>query len=485
MYMRLFFTIVLTLALNYLSFEVFAQNGKEVVNIKNTKLQSSPTLRNYLIINDILIEGNHKTKDRIILRELDVNVGDTIFLPKADTILSRNKNKIFNTNLFVNVDLALIRESVDEALLHIKLDERWYIFPGPIFELSDRNFNEWWNTYGADLSRTNYGMRVVVENFRGRKEKLDLLAQFGFTQKFGILYEIPYFDRQQKHGLIFDISYSQNKSVAYRTNDHQLSFVESPELISEKLEAGISLTKRNAFYGFHRFELKYFNNSVSDTIVQLNPLYFLNGSNRQQYFRFSYSFTYDKRDIAAYPLRGSLLILNFRRSGLGFFDGLNSTFISGAYGKYHNLGKKFFLENTFKVQMSFQPNQPYFNAKALGYGDDVLRGYELYVIDGQGFFTNKNTLRYQLFKFQKKLGFIPIQQFRKLPLAGYLTAYLDTGYTRDKYFTEGNQRFANKFLYGGGIGIDIVTFYDLVLKMNYSINRDGESGFFLNFRSSL
>ena len=465
--------------------DVCAQRVGKATDVKYAQSQNSLPVKNYVVINDILIEGNQKTKERIILRELDVQIGDTIYLPQLDTVLVRNKNKIFNTNLFINVDLAVVQETTDETLLHIKLDERWYIFPGPIFELSDRNFNEWLNTYDADLSRTNYGMRIVIENFRGRKEKVDLLTQFGFTQKLGLLYEIPYFDRQQKHGLIFDVIYSQNKSVAYRTNDHQLSFIDSSELVSERFEAGISLTKRNAFYGVHRFEVKYFHNFVADTILSLNPQYFLNGENRQQYLRFAYSFVYDKRDIAAYPLHGSVLLLNFHRSGLGFFNGLNSTFISAAYGKYHDLGKKFFLENTFKVQMAFQPNQPYFNAKALGYGDDVLRGYELYVIDGQGFFTNKNTLRYQLFKTQKTLGFIPISQFRKLPLAGYLTAYLDTGYTRDEYFTEGNQRFSNKLLYGGGIGIDIVTFYDLAFKVNYSINRDGETGFFLNFRSSL
>ncbi|MDX2305391.1 MAG: hypothetical protein NW226_21450 [Microscillaceae bacterium] len=484
--MRLFPVLAFFVNLFFLSFGLSAQSLEDSsATIPGVKLQSSSESRNYVIINRVLIEGNRKTQERIILRELDVQVGDTIYLPQADTILIRNKNKIFNTNLFVQVDVSLVRETYFEALLHIKLDERWYIFPAPIFELSDRNFNEWINTYNADLGRTNYGMRLVVENFRGRKEKLDALVQFGFTQKFGLLYEIPYIDRKQKHGLIFDLIYAQNKSIAYRTTDNKLSFIDSSSLVLERFEAGLSLTKRNAFYGVHRFEIKYFNNYVADTILRLNPSYFLNADNRQEYLRFAYNFTYDKRDIAAYPLKGSLLIFNFQRNGLGFLKGLNSTHFSLGYGKYNDLGKKFYLENIFKVQASFQPSQPYYNAKALGYGADVLRGYELYVVDGQGFFTNKNTLRYQLFKTQKTLGFVPLAQFRKIPLAAYITAYFDTGYVRDRYFTEGNQRLSNKFLYGGGLGFDLVTFYDLVLKLNYSINREGETGFYLNFKSAL
>ncbi len=463
---------------------VDAQALVQKTDEKHPILQSAPELA-YYVIGYIVIEGNRKTRKDIILRELDLKVGDTLFVSKIDTALVRNRNKIFNTNLFVTVDLSLENANPPQALLRIKLEERWYIFPGPIFELSDRNFNEWWNTYDADFGRTNYGVRVVIENFRGRKEKLDLLAQFGFTRKFGLVYEIPYIDQKQKHGLIFGASYRQNKSIAYRTSGHQLDFADSSSVLQERLEASVALTKRNAYYQFHRLELKYVSNYVADTILELNPQFYLSLDNRIQYFNLSYSFKKDKRDIAAYPLHGNLLQLEAHRSGLGIFNGLNNTRFLATYQLLKELGKGFYLENFFKGRVSFQPEQPYFNAQALGYREDFLRGYELYVIDGHSYVLSKNTLRFQLFKTQKELNFIPIQQFRTIPLAAYLTAYFDTGYVRDDYFTENNQRFSNKLLYGAGLGLDVVTFYDLIFKLNYSVNRDGEFGFFLNFRSSL
>ena len=56
-------------------------------------------------------------------------------------------------------------KSMDGYYVDVMVDvkERWYIFPLPIFELADRNFNEWWKT--RDFSRTNYGLSVVQNNF--------------------------------------------------------------------------------------------------------------------------------------------------------------------------------------------------------------------------------------------------------------------------------------------------------------------------------
>ena len=44
----------------------------------------------------------------------------------------------------------------------IDLVERWYIWPYPILEISERNFNVWWDDFQSsnyqDFSRFNYGV---------------------------------------------------------------------------------------------------------------------------------------------------------------------------------------------------------------------------------------------------------------------------------------------------------------------------------------
>jgi outer membrane protein assembly factor BamA len=468
---------------------LYAQDTLAKLDLSASIIDSLAEGKKYLVLQEVILEGNHKTKPQIIWRELDVKSGDTLLLQDVDTILVRNKNKIFNTNLFVSVELVLEYLAPQKALLRVKMEERWYVFPFPIFELSDRNFNEWWNNYNADLRRTNYGLRFVWENFRGRKEKLELLTQFGFVRKFALNYDIPYLDRRQKHGLNFSANYVQNKSIAYVTDNHKLIFIDSKtQLMREKVEFSLGLTKRNAYYSFHLLELRFRNTWVADTIVQLNPNYFLGAKRTQKYFTARYNFRRDLRDVFAYPLKGSLFEFSLEKNGLGLFkdlEDLNTARVEVGYAKYQALSKKFYIENYFRGAWLVQSKVPYANAQALGYSESGLRGYENYVIDGQSFGVNKNTLKFELFNVKKKLNFIPLKQFKTVPMAMYLTAFWDMGYVQDRYFTEFSRDFSNRFIYGYGVGLDFFTYYNMVIRLNAAANRNGNVGFFLNFSSDL
>jgi hypothetical protein len=54
-------------------------------------------------------------------------------------------------------------------ILLVDVNERWYTFPVPIFELSDRNFNEWWQNYNHDFRRVNYGLRLYQVQLQRQK----------------------------------------------------------------------------------------------------------------------------------------------------------------------------------------------------------------------------------------------------------------------------------------------------------------------------
>jgi hypothetical protein len=44
---------------------------------------------------------------------------------------------------------------------------------------------------------------------------------------------------------------------------------------------------------------------------------------------------------------------------------------------------------------------------------------------------------------------------------------------------------SGQWLGGGGAGIDLVTYYDRLLRVEYSINRMGETGLFIHFMASI
>ncbi|MDE0471458.1 MAG: hypothetical protein OXH57_05915 [Ekhidna sp.] len=65
----------------------------------------------WISIEKISIEGNRKTKERIITRELSFNVGDSLLFTQFDSLFIWNKIRIYNTNLFNEVNLSLINIS--------------------------------------------------------------------------------------------------------------------------------------------------------------------------------------------------------------------------------------------------------------------------------------------------------------------------------------------------------------------------------------
>ncbi|MFL5728315.1 MAG: POTRA domain-containing protein [Cytophagaceae bacterium] len=439
-----------------------------------------------ILIKSISIQGNKRTKDRIILREMSFKAGDTLRNEAIEKAILLSRNRIFNTGLFVTVDLLLIGDLPEKDLvIHVK--ERWYTYPVPIFELADRNFNEWWQQRGHDLKRTNFGLFFVQKNVRGRNETLRARIQMGFTKKYELGYYIPYLTKNQKLGVSAIVSYATNKQVAYKTSNHKLSYLEleNSKVLRELFTSSVTFTYRKKFYQTHYLSGYFNDNAIADTIAALNPRYFLEGRTQQHYFSMKYSFIHDFRDISYYPLKGSYFRFDAEHLGLGLSHDINQVIFRFEYAKYMKLGNKFYLAGGLRQKISFPYNQPYFNFKSLGYGRDYVSGYELYVVDGQHYSLAKVNLKYQLFSKKIKAEGVPVNQFETIPFALYIRAYTDAGYVRDNSFNPENTALANTLMLGGGLGLDLVTYYDMVFRVEYSINRQSRQGVYLHMRAPI
>src|SRR5688500_13511259 len=182
--MRVFFLCIIVL-----SFRADLSAQQERLTLPDTltrlPIYSAPdSVGRFLHINRIFILGNRITREQIVLRELTLRQGDIIYSHDLDNILENDKKKLINTRLFNTVEIRTLELEKDHVDLLIDLNERWYTFPSPIFELSDRNFNEWWQNYNHDWKRVNYGLKLYQFNMRGRNETLRFMAQFGFQRKF-------------------------------------------------------------------------------------------------------------------------------------------------------------------------------------------------------------------------------------------------------------------------------------------------------------
>jgi outer membrane protein assembly factor BamA len=444
-----------------------------------------------VIVRSIILKGNYRTRDRIILREMTLHPGDSVRLADLPGRVAWDQRNINNTTLFVTVDVTtqLIPspDSTQLALLDltVTMKERWYFIAYPVFDLADRNLNEWWYDRGHDFRRVIYGGRLSYRNVTGSNDRLQAAVELGFLQRFVLSYAIPYIDRAQKIGLRVDVSYMTNKEIPYRTQFDKWVYVKSENVLRERAYAALILTHRRGLYHYHTFDTRYARNSVADTIAQINPDYFLEGRTSQQFLSMSYNYRYDRRDNVVYPLQGTLFSAGIGVAGILPGDNFHFLDLAASVTRYWPLGGRFYLANSLRGRSTWPERQPYFNLRGLGNSTDMIRGYELYVVDGQRTVIWRNSLRYQLFNVRKQLNWLHVRQFNTLPIAAYVTAFGDAGYVSSTVAEQYQSQLANRPLFGTGMSLDVVTFYNLVMRFSGTVNAQGKAGFFFNLTQEL
>ena len=131
--------------------------------------------------------------------------------------------------------------------------------------------------------------------------------------------------------------------------------------------------------------------------------------------------------------------------------------------------------------------QPYFIIRGIGYDRDVVRAYEYYLVDAQHFGILKSNIKFAIIPNQvKKINFIRTEKFSKIYYALYLNIFADAGYgIYNQDFGQETNDLQNAFLFGYGAGLDFVTYYDVVVRFEFSANLLNETGFFLHFRAPI
>lgn len=434
----------------------------------------------YVIIDSVVFKGNEKTKGAILRRELDFNSGDTIQVSDIDSRLEFNRRKLTNTNLFIQVKADYTQNKPEHIVITYEFLEQWYLLGYPIFQLADRNLNEWWSK-GHSFDRTIYGAHLIHNNFMGRNEKLSFKAETGFSQRVELGYSNPYLDRKKTIGLGLALSYSNSTNIIYKTDFDKLKILSGDQILRERWASALSLRKRFKFYDFQFLEVRYSHTVITDTVLKLNPNYFFKGLNEQNSLLLSYAFSYDFRDNAAYPLRGKKLDFGYNYSQIMSQSRLNFWDVRAAAAYFLDLKSGFFFSTEWKAKYT-QPNKsiPFANQQALGYGDDNVRGYELNVINGNHYLLSKNTFKFQLLNKVFPIRFIPYKQFNRVPLAVYPTVFFDFAYVNQPQAELTNSRLSNRWIYGTGLGFDFVTYYNFVCKLGFPIANGGKSGLFVN-----
>ena len=436
-------------------------------------------------INKIIITGNELTKDKIVLMELSFKKDDLIQLGQINKQIKLSKSNLTNLNLF-NFITITYEITNNEVTFNIELVERWYVWPYPILEISERNFNVWWQDFKDsdynDFSRLNYGVFLNIENFRGLNELLLIKFRKGFKEHYMLRYETPYINKKKTFGINTHIELFRRKKTYYKTQNNQLIYFENDNdsYTSNEFLFDFEFVYKRSINTKHKINIDYHRIKIDEDISALNPNYLLSDSvmrNSADFYNLSYQFIKEKRNNNVYPTSGYYLDFEFGKDiGLD----VNHFEINSHIEKHFVLNNTILLGSSLKSRITNSKKQAYFSAQTLGF-DDYVRGYEYYVIDGEDFYLSKSALKFAVIQNKKyDIPYIKMKQFKKSHFSIYATIFSDFGYSKNNTdYT--NNSLANSILWGRGFSIDYVTYYDKLLRIEFSINGLGEKGVFLHF----
>lgn len=461
---------------------LFAQVGmadNSVLYSTNGITTVSDTNRRF-VIHDIVISGNEKTKPKVILRELPFKLGESYPLGSIVQKFKKARTQLMNTGLFRDVVVSLKNQEGRNVDINVDVQEKWYLWPAIFFKPVDKSFGEWWNEKNRSMDRINYGLRISHNNITGRNDKLRLSVMNGYTRQVSVQYHGLWLDNALKWSASSGVSFGQNREVNYMTlRNKQVPVKGDGDFLHSYIGGFLQVNYRRAIKTIHTFGIGYTYENIADTVFKLNPS-FSSGANVAQYPEAFYKLSYFDVDYIPYPTKGFWGDVSLRKKGFGIKSPVNLWEFSARASQSWPLNSKYFfnLRGLGMVKLPF--SQPYTGKRFIGYDGRFLQGYEYYVVDGVAGGYAKATLSRPVFSASIHLP----QRFKSLnriPIKLYVKTFVNAGYVYNT--NAGENSLTNSFLYSGGVGLDIVTYSDFVIKIEWAINRLGENGLYLHQRN--
>lgn len=442
-------------------------------------LVSSQNERAFFIPDSIEFSGNKRTQEQILRRELLFTEGDSLYYADTTEVFRKSEENLVNTSLFnfaeINADSL--------GIIHVSVTERWYIWPGVYWTIEERNFNVWLRD--PSFEKITYGVYFEHENFRGRKEELKLLFKTGYNQLAGFSYQIPYIDKSKRIGLFVAAAVQGSHSVNYFVSDHELQNVKSDTAyLFKNVFMDVGLTYRKGIHQLHKFTLGYDHFQSVPGVFALNPSFM--AGEKLDMLGLNYQFRLDYRNYRSYPLQGWYFDAELNFGGLvGFSEQkMQNIFIKSTSRKYFRIMPHLYWASGLTFLCRADQIYYFSEMTAMGFNTDYVRGYEYYVIPSRHFYIQKNNLKFEVLPPKVfRLPWIKADKFAKVPVSIYVNAFFD--HANSVAYPGVSDAFSGQWQYGYGLGIDLVTYYDKVFRLEYSINRFNENGVFLHFTAPI
>ena len=396
--------------------------------------------------------GNKITAQDVILREIPFAFPAVL---SADD-LKLIQNRVQNLRLFNRVELR-VDEREGLNVLTVLVTESWYIFPSPVFFISER-----------DWSKLSYGLQLSDGNFRGRNEKLRVGGWFGYNPSYFLSYSVPWIGEEQRLNLSVGLSQAKAVNKIFGFQEDRLGFnVKLGKRLSLKLDTSLqfSLTRVSLLPEYQSF-------SVS-------------GSGRDLVPNLSWLTRWDNRDLAEYPRKGTYLSLNVQRTGFARTQPeywrmtVDGRFYQPVLGTSALAVRQLFILNSGFM--------PVYDRIFLGYNERV-RGYYNLVLPDPARFAEFPSYSISLTSLEFRFPILPIRYFSiengpLIPsLFRNLKFGLSAGFFVDNAFvwrSAADIRLKD-FYTGYGAGLHFHLPYIDVFRIEYALNKFGRGQLIFN-----
>lgn len=449
-----------------------------------------------LQVQQITLLGAQKTHPWVILRELTFQQEEIVDADQLDQILQKSQQNIYNLGLFTEVKL-IPQVNLGQLTVIISVKERWYIWGSPIFRLEERNnYDALLALWNLDLQRAVLGADLYWRNLTGRNETLTFNGLIGYKQRLGITFNRPAAFRKANIDLRVGISYRRQNETMIGTDSARIARARlETEPIEQAWSGVVGLQKRFSPYTNLELELNYQRRHFSDSLLSYRindqPAGAVASPDAKAYYpTVKLSWVVDHRDVRSFPLSGYKYQLLARYTGpkVRNFSNLHMARFGASYAQHFPLTDRWNFAFGTQHLITLGDSIPVFEKSYIGVGikdfggtSTELRGYEPYSIGGTYVGMNKVELKYAIIPRQMvHLAWLPLRRFQDLPIGLYLTGFCDTGYVRDGSFSFQDRYMNDRWLVGYGLGLNVIGFYDMLVRIEYSRNHLGQGGIYLN-----
>lgn len=408
----------------------------------------------YGIIDTIIVVGNEKTKESVILREMTLKPG----MAATPELIEFDRSRIYSIGLFTRVDMTVVPFG-EKNMLVVDVSERWYIIPLPLFGFRD-----------GDPKKPYYGAGILHNNFRGMNQKLFGSIVFGYNPSLAFQYADPWINRD--HNLYFNgaLSYFRIR------NRSAIAVVNTSNFDELHYDINVSLGKRFTLYTTAGINLGF---QIVE-VTEHRPGRTVNPEGSDKYFYGSINFTHDTRDLRDYTTQGTLLSAHITKYGFGETI-LSFTRIGADVRRFTPLPFDVtFAARAFGSIVS-GGTIPTYARSYFGYGERI-RGFFKDVFEGENIAGTSVEVRWPLLK-PRVIHFSAIdlpQEFSVWRFGVSLELFADAGTT----WFRGEKLSLKSVAAGYGGGIVFLLPYDVVIRTEYAWNRFGRGQFIFDLRSS-